>query len=300
MERNILLDYFKILLCILVIGGHMQPLLGEGQFSSWYIANGISRITVPTFLLISGYYVLSKLNDPKAFKKYIKHFITIYLVWTIIYIPYFYDSVRPVDVLIILLSGYYHLWYMPTAIVGLLMLYFSKKYLKKDSYIFILAIILYIAGYILSLSYDKIYVYRNGFTIGFMFVFIGYIIRRMQLEKKSDWYIIPLTIFALAINTYEAYYTFQYSPRPNQDMMLSILLLSPILFILIIKHPIMKAGKGFLNTLPSAIYFVHPFAISLISVPDEYKITALPLVFLLATVFSFIVYMVNKKVKIFL
>lgn len=300
MERNVLLDYFKIILCILVIGGHMQPLFGDSQFISWYIPNGISRVTVPVFLIISGYYVFSKLNDPKAFKKYMKHFILIYLVWTLIYTPYFITSVRPVDFLIVLLTGYYHLWYMPTAIVGLLILFFAKKYIKNDYYMLALALILYLAGYLLSFHFNKIFIFRNGFTIGFMFVFAGYFIRSKQLDKKSNLYIIPLVCIALLANAYEAYYTYTHAMKPNQDMMLSILVLSPALFTLVLRNPIMKVGKGFLNILPSAIYFVHPFAISLIDVPLEYKIYKLPYVFLLSIVFSFIVYHLNKKVKIFL
>lgn len=87
-ERNPALDYFKILLSILVITIHIYPLFDKLSFSSWAISGGIARIAVPCFFVFSGYFIASKIDDPKATFKYLKHLLIIYVVWALIYFPY--------------------------------------------------------------------------------------------------------------------------------------------------------------------------------------------------------------------
>ena len=50
MERNIRLDYFRIILSLLVITIHAQFLFSENSLIGWLISNGIARIAVPCFL----------------------------------------------------------------------------------------------------------------------------------------------------------------------------------------------------------------------------------------------------------
>lgn len=69
MERNILLDYVKIILSILVITIHMQPLFDYGEFRGWIITHGIARVAVPIFFITGGYYIAGKLDDVKSLKK---------------------------------------------------------------------------------------------------------------------------------------------------------------------------------------------------------------------------------------
>lgn len=301
MERNVFLDYFKIFISIFIVCSHMHPLFGYENFGGWCISNGIGRLAVPLFFIINGFYTYSKLTDYQAVKKYIKHLTLIYLVWTLIYSPFFITSVRVKDIVAIILTGYYHLWYMPAAIIAIILLYFVKKYIKNDYYILLLGLILYIAGFILSHYANKIFYYRNGITIGFIFVAIGYFIKSKQLEKQfKDIHlilIICITIIALTIESYHRFVTTQ--GNPFQDFLFFILILSPSLFIFVIKHPKYISDKGFINIVPSGIYFLHPIAMAIVGMPDQYRIYRLLPVLFVSVIFSYIVYLINKRVKIF-
>ena len=81
MQRNITLDYYKIALSILVISIHIQSLFSVDSLLGWFISNGIARIAVPSFFLISGYYLYDKMGDRMVVKKYLLHLLVIYIVW---------------------------------------------------------------------------------------------------------------------------------------------------------------------------------------------------------------------------
>ena len=301
MERNVLLDYLKIFISIFIVCSHMQPLFGYENFGGWYISNGIGRLAVPLFFIINGFFICSKLDDYQAVKKYVKHLILIYLVWTLIYSPFFITSVRVKDIIAIILTGYYHLWYMPAVIIAIILLYFIKKYIKNDYYILLFGLILYIVGFILSHYANKIFYYRNGITIGFIFVAIGYFIKSKQVEKYfRDVHLILIICTTVIAITIESYYRFVTTQgNPFQDFLFFILVLSPSIFILVIKHPKYVSNKGFINIVSSGIYFLHPLAMTIVNVPDEYRIYRLLPVLLVSVILSYIVYLINKRLKIF-
>ncbi len=132
MERNLTLDNFKIFLCILVISSHFQPLFnvnGEDVIG-WIISNGVSRIAVPCFFIINGYFLSGKIENAGASKKYLWKTLTIYISWTIIYLGYF---ISRADYLVAgyLFMGYYHLWYL-AALTGVVIIFlFHEKMDKK-------------------------------------------------------------------------------------------------------------------------------------------------------------------------
>jgi surface polysaccharide O-acyltransferase-like enzyme len=128
MERNITLDYFKLFLSVLVIIIH-TPLIFSGngkELSEWLIHDGITRIAVPCFFIINGYFIGEQILDGKFVKKYATRLLFIYIVWTTIYCVNFYDeSIR--RLFVFCLTGYLHLWYVVALIAGTVILYFFKK-----------------------------------------------------------------------------------------------------------------------------------------------------------------------------
>ena len=91
MQRNITLDYFKIFLCILIVLIHARPLFeGWGSLSllGWLISNGVSRIAVPCFFILSGFFFSPKLNQWDQIKKYIKKLLIVYVTWSVIYLSF--------------------------------------------------------------------------------------------------------------------------------------------------------------------------------------------------------------------
>ena len=70
--RNQSLDLLKLLMAFLVMGIHGIIFSDINSYVSYIFVNGICRISVQVFLIISGYY-LYNVNDYKGFLKRIKH-----------------------------------------------------------------------------------------------------------------------------------------------------------------------------------------------------------------------------------
>ena len=303
MERNIRLDYFKIFLSILVITIHMQPLFDYGEFRGWIITHGIARIAVPIFFITSGYYIAAKLDDIKSLKKYLKHLVVIHIVWNLIYLSSIINVIYNIkSVFLVLVFGFFHLWYTPALIVGTIALYLSKKYIKDYRYILAIAFILFMIGFYCGLEYLKIYYYRNGIIMAFPFMALGYCIKtREWVEKIKNNYLIWAMCIGFAALIGEAYIKYANSSgfNPYNDFLLSLLILCPAIFIYLQKHPVLSSGKGFTSILFSGIYFLHPLAMRIIGIPQTYMVYKLPLVIVLSIILSYIVYLINKRVKIF-
>lgn len=303
MERNLRLDYFKIILSVLVICIHMQPLFGDGEFTGWIISNGLARIAVPIFFIVCGYYIEPKLNDPKKIRKYLIHLITVYITWMVIYLPFFTNEIYDVRSTIrIIAIGFHHLWYIPALITGVGFFFIINKYIKNYNYILVIALAFFLFGVYCNLDYTKIYYYRNGFIMGFPFIALGYCIRKYNYaERAKNSHLLVGIFIGLALLIGESYIRYVTSGGFNsfQDFMLSLLIICPTIFIYIQKHPVLPSGKGFTSILFSGIYFLHPLAMNIIGMPQTYIIYKLPLVVILSIVLSYIVYLINKRVKIF-
>lgn len=305
MERNIRLDYYKIMLSIMVVSTHMHPLFAADSMIGWLIANGISRIAVPSFYIISGYYIFPKIKDSRAVSKYVKRLLIIYAVWTLLYLPYLM-GLSAKSMIFFAAFGHGHLWYMPATIIGVLLVFLFKKFIKKDIYILGIALILYLTGMAVSIiegvDYFTVYLFRNGLTYGFVFTMIGCFIRSKEYEKwVSDKQIITIVSAFTILLLGEAYFRFDHLQQlgPYQDFTLATLVLCPALLILVQKHPSYAKGSGFMNVLSSGIYFIHPFAINTITISFAFGIYKFPVVLALTIALSYVIYLLNKRVKIF-
>jgi hypothetical protein len=140
--RNYLLDYYKVLLAIFVIGIHTSPLTEYSKPLSFLFNLGIFRIAVPTFFLINGYYSLSALSTSQTLKKYVIRVLILYIFWMTLYFPIYiythdFSTKNMIWGFIVLLYGYGHLWYLTALIGGIILLFFLKnRYNKKQFYFY--------------------------------------------------------------------------------------------------------------------------------------------------------------------
>lgn len=299
MKRNLRIDYFRIVLSLLVITLHAQPLFSEDSLAGWFISNGIARIAVPCFFIISGYFLHLKIDDNKALRKYLSHILIIYIVWSIIYLPTYYQTIEPRSLITFALMGYYHLWFLPALIVGILLLVIFKKFIKNDNYLLTIGIILYLTGYImenLELPYRS---FCNGIFIGYPFIVLGYYLQNRNIPdriKKRYAYIILL--FTLATLLIESYWGFKLETYHN--IFISLYIICPILFICILKGSSV-ATKDYIGKLASGIYYVHILVLSVIIPLSEtgniYKLPSIAAVSILLSIFIIII---NKRIRIFL
>ncbi|MDU1890501.1 MAG: acyltransferase family protein [Dysgonomonas sp.] len=300
-NRNVTLDYFKIFLSFLVITSHLRPLFGPGLKSAM-LGDGLGRIAVPCFFIISGYFFGRKISDSGAIKKYLKHLLLLYVVWSLIYSK-FWGELDCQKLVEYIFFGYSHLWYIPALFGGIIILVILKKIIKNDNIILVLGILLYIIGHFLEPGRVLLFFVRNALFCGFPLVMLGYYVRIKDLPKKiEDKYLIPVILISFTTLGIESYYAYQ--KEFVSDMFLSILIVCPAISMFVLRHSTYKPESRYVNylgSLSSAIYFVHLYVIYTLSIfPDKLLIYRFPFIVLVSIFVSIILIFVNKRVKIFL
>ena len=316
MERNIYLDYFKLFLSFLVIIAHLQNFMNAHSLLDGLI-NGVARITVPCFFIINAYFAVSIIENGKLIKGFLIKILIINIVWMLIYLPFHIVTPDGFPILIRLFVtfslGWYHLWYIPALLEGVLLLYVLKRFHIKDEILLFSSLLLYLSGYIIQHPYlfhinipNVSFIWRNFIFIGFPFIFIGYYIRKkMLIEKKKIRNKTAFIILFFIVLLIESYFTHTF--KTKAEFYLIIPFLCPLLFISImqIKSPaptIIPVSDNYISKLASFIYFVHILIILFIKqifTPIDSMILFFPVLFL-SMLLSAAVIELNKRIRIFL
>ncbi|AMA49531.1 MULTISPECIES: acyltransferase family protein [Flavobacterium] len=315
--RNNNLDVLKIIMAFLVIALHIFPVSKETGIEgliSYEIASGITRIAVPTFFLISGYFLRNKLNDKPYLWKYTKRILLLYVVWQFIYLP---DLIRfynlgwfsKSDMILKLIYGYWHLWYLlaTTIAVGLLYLLRNLSTAIKTKLILFLLIV----GYsfqigIQSNRLDLMFLYKIiGTTRNYLFfalpmMMIGTMYDKWKNEiTKCKWLFIPLWIILLI----EVGMYYRYKVKA-MDFLLTLPLLSMLTFYWINESHQSFIQKTIPATLSLGIYLCHPYAIRMVNelLPEQgfYDwLLKYPIICFLTLILWWLMDQINKKLTYF-
>jgi surface polysaccharide O-acyltransferase-like enzyme len=310
-ERNITLDYFKVVLSILVITIHIPYLDSIYPPVSWYLPNSLARIAVPCFFLINGYFFSKKMDNTKAVKKYLIHLFIIYTVWFIIYLrPYLFQRGQTnileyftIDSCLDLnFWGYIHLWYLPALIAGVVIIVLLRKIIKSDTVIFVIAIMLFITGCFLEPAIQYLHYARNGLFFGFPFVFLGCAMNKIDIRKLKTRTLLIATIAGFILLSGESFYTSRVSSI--YDMYISLLVFCPAIFLLILKLSIYRETNtyySYLGPLSSAIYFAHVYVMfKSITLFEVSSLNRFIFVLFITIPVAILIIFINKRIKIFL
>lgn len=221
------LDILKYVSAILIMILHLRPFINFSNELDLAFNNIITRICVPIFFIITGYFVAKKEKDnPNYINEYIKRTIPLYITWSILYLPVIISTLieympiintyiqdfnisfvwllvilillLPVVVLIALCytGVYYHLWYFPALMLSLIVL---KKWKNKFS----LKLLLYISLLLLLFGATETYFgvlpetfqnllsyYYNIFftTRNFLFFGLFYVVLGYFMGNKKQIY----------------------------------------------------------------------------------------------------------------
>ncbi|MBF6657102.1 acyltransferase family protein [Flavobacterium columnare] len=315
--RNNNLDVLKIIMAFLVIALHIFPVskvTGIEGLISYEIASGITRIAVPTFFLISGYFLRNKLNDKPYLWKYTKRILLLYVVWQFIYLP---DLIRfynlgwfsKSDMILKLIYGYWHLWYLlaTTIAVGLLYLLRNLSTAIKTKLILFLLIL----GYsfqigIQSNRLDLMFLYEIiGTTRNYLFFALPMMMIGTMYDKWKDeipqfkWLFIPLWIILLI----EVGMYYKYKVKA-MDFLLTLPLLSMLTFYWINESHQSFIQKTIPATLSLGIYLCHPYAIRMVNelLPEQgfYDwLLKYPIICFLTLILWWLTDQINKKLTYF-
>ncbi|PXV63179.1 surface polysaccharide O-acyltransferase-like enzyme [Dysgonomonas alginatilytica] len=274
-KRNITLDYFKVGLSILVIMLHCPfvtiypPQNGNlleniGYIVGWELSYGLAKISVPLFFIINGYFL--DITSREKTIKYLTKLIILYIVWTLLYLPWFYpqfkDDIK--SLIITTANGLFHLWYLVSVIGAIIILYLLNKIKVNKLGLIILSIAFFFIGYFIQkrdpYSSFEVMKYRNFLFWAFPFVTIGHLIKYVSYSKIKKFmpYILAIGSIALMIEAY-----IYMEQQVTNNLYIVPLFLCPALFLYVLKNGKMGPYTKY-NTVADmsiAIFLVHPMAL---------------------------------------
>jgi len=129
------LDYFKIAAALLVVAIHTSPLTSVSVEADFIFTGIIARIGVPFFFMVTGYFIMpqylfGKSADPQPLHRFVRKTLVLYGIAVAVYLPVnvyagqfkgagFFDIFR----MLVFDGTFYHLWYLPAAILGVLLVW---------------------------------------------------------------------------------------------------------------------------------------------------------------------------------
>ncbi len=274
-ENSGMFDRFRLIASILVISIHTSPLETLNPNADIFITRIIARTAVPFFFMVTGFYTNFE-HPKKALLKLIK----MYLAVTLLYLPfsfysgYFSDFSLGNALKMLFFDGYYyHLWYFPACITGILIVHFLEKISAKNA--FIVAIILYAVGifgdsyygisekiFPLKIFYNilfNVFSYtRNGLFFAPIFLLLGSKLKKANVKFDSKKVIVACEI-SFVLMTAEAFLLKGFN-IPRHDSMY-VFLIPTMLFLFALLNSIRIPQKPILRKISMWIYIIHPLII---------------------------------------
>ncbi|MBW3010415.1 acyltransferase family protein, partial [Acinetobacter baumannii] len=148
MTRSVSIDVLKVILALFVIALHSKIFIDFNDILYFFSVNGIFRIAVPVFLVITGYYFYLVTN----FGAWLKRVAFLYIIWMFFYGLFYIDFSLSVYALLkniyFILFGYHHLWYLIGTVFGGILLFYLKD--SNVKFQFFLAILFFTLGCIVQ------------------------------------------------------------------------------------------------------------------------------------------------------
>ncbi|WP_383150806.1 acyltransferase family protein, partial [Streptomyces sp. NPDC056697] len=149
------LDPFRLIAAFLVIANHTSPLLSFGENADFILTRIIARTAVPFFLMVSGYFLYKyiKNGDNSYILAFCKKIALLYAFSIILFLPlnlyaghYKGENWWITFIKDLFIDGtFYHLWYFPGLILGILIVQLCVRKLGLHLTLLI-SIFLYLFG----------------------------------------------------------------------------------------------------------------------------------------------------------
>lgn len=287
-KRQSSLEYFRVIAAMFIIAIHISPLSSLDKTADYLITYCLFRIAVPFFLMITGCFVLSKyiFDTNKSIKNlylYLKKICILYFISILIYLPVnIYASHIPFEIWSILKAllfdgTFYHLWYLPASLLGILLLLAIGRNLSIKTTIIIVTL-LYVIGLfgdsyyglicnipIIKNFYQCIFSIssytRNGIFYTPMFLLLGVIAAKLKNQFR------PITClkwlyFSILIMLIEGFITYYFNLQRHNSMY--IFLIPVMFFLFIILLNIQGTTTNNFQSVSMCIYIIHPIFIILL------------------------------------
>lgn len=283
------LDWFKLVAAFLVVAIHTSPLESFSAEWDFLLTRVVARVAVPFFLMVTGFFILPKVlfGEKEGFRsvwKFVKKTSLLYLLATVIYIPVgiyagHFQNISFFGVLrMIVFDGtFYHLWYLPASVLGVLLLVLLSRKLPFGA-VLLISSLLYLVGLfgdsyfglvsdlpVLSNIYEagfQVFSYtRNGLFFTPVFLALGAWFGRCRFRLKKPVSFTGL-IACLLLMAGEGFLLRQ-GNVPRHDSM--YLLLAPTMFFLfsaVLSWKLAPAPR--VRSFSTWVYIFHPLMIVLV------------------------------------
>ena len=296
---NCSIDIFRYLCAILVIMIHTSPFSDINYNLGYFFTNIVSRLAVPFFFAVSGYYYIQKLEaNNEVFWIYLKRIITTYIIWNMIYfmIDFFqwgYLNMKGYLVScfysFIVTGSHYHFWFFPALIFSVCLTTIIYK-LKINKILIPLSIVLYIIG-CLGCSYYNIginipllnHVYklsqfdiiRKIIFMGFPFFICGSLVNKIQNKIRNIFsfsFYLYLILVSIILWLSEIYFVINYNLQVNIVITFGLYLLVIAVMLFLLHDPLSNYKNISIKCkyLANFTYYSHPFFILLILLFGEF------------------------------
>ena len=281
------IDRFRIIAAILIVGIHTYPLASVSDAANFYVIHVLGRVAVPFFLMVTGYfllprYLVQKERDARPLISFVKKNGLIYALATLLYLPvsiyaghYSGGSLFAVIAGNIVFDGtFYHLWYLPASIIGVLIVYaLGRGFSFRVT--FAAAVLLYVVGLFGDNYFGVIYgipLIRNAYDIGFrffsftrnglfyapVFLVIGAAAAKQKNRVRVGVSIVGLVV-SLSLMLFEGYMLLRSGFSRHSSMYVALL---PVMFFL---FNLLLAQKGtasvLLRNISMWVFILHPLFI---------------------------------------
>lgn len=271
------LDLARLVAAFLVVAIHISPLENLNPEADFFLTGVLARLAVPLFLMISGYFVLSSSASARPF---LKKIALLYLFSVLLYLPIgiyagHYEELSAPELLrMLFLDGtFYHLWYFPALLLGILILSLLKR-IPKKGWITAAVIVLYLLGLLgdgywgltqeipyLSSAYEgyfSVSTYtRGGLFYAPIFLWLGVLVRESRPLKKTVC--VGGTVFSFAMMSAEAFLLRSLGWQRHTSMYLLLPVCMFFLFRLLTLIPMQTDRR--LRGISTWIYLLHPAVI---------------------------------------
>lgn len=264
MGRNLSIDVLKIVLAFFVVFLHMNFLRDSYPVLGFVLVNGLFRIAVPVFLVITGYYFFH-IDQPKKLKKWLFRTLLLYAIWMAVYFSYWKDSKQ---IVLTVIFGYHHLWYLIGTFFSGIILYLLRN--QNSGLLIITAMFLFLLGYAVQVLGNMHYfkdgkdpvlnmylLYRNFLFVCFPFLTAGFLINRHQIDISKYKHSFLWVLLSVLCVFAESFFNYREISSESTDVLFSLSFACPLIF-LYCQSIYIKTTSKILANLSTAIYVVHP------------------------------------------
>lgn len=264
MKRNLSIDYLRLVLSLLIVAIHVVLFNDINNYLSYFIVNGLSRIAVPLFLIINGYYFYESIKNGSHLL-WIKKVLKLYIIWMLIYSFFWLDIKSLIKTVEVLFTGYYHLWYINALIISSIMTDLLKN---KSSLLIIIGLFFYIISIYLQYehNFNNIYMdFHRTFLMTLPYFLTGFFINKYKFKIQKK-YLLLIIILTLPFALYEINFNFVHHGKMTDNMIWLIFLAAPLFLLLkSSEKPIEKRKNYNIAMYANGIFFVHIIFVNLIS-----------------------------------